>query len=313
MTNPDRLPCPKCGALNYVSDDICVSCGYDLLPARKGEPEAPPPALPLGGPADAVVSETVIQRFETGPYLKHAAVLWVVFVASSLALARGVASAVGAPVRELVGGGFGAIAFLGIIVVFIPAIKAGVGWRARKGWPLRFRQPVCWHAGPHELTSVSPLSALAMGLLGGLVLGLFGGSLLAACAVFLALGGVSEGSGIGALLLGPLLGGAVWFGLEGLLLSSTYDLLAPAWGGVRFWSGNHSSSLEHLTEPAARRPIRAAVGLDGIGPGCLLQSLFAGGCTGCLVQVLFTPVWLLVWVAFNLGIALIRGIGVEVR
>jgi hypothetical protein len=41
MSHNDRQPCPKCGALNYVADDICVSCGYDLPPVGKPAPPAP--------------------------------------------------------------------------------------------------------------------------------------------------------------------------------------------------------------------------------------------------------------------------------
>jgi hypothetical protein len=38
----DRQPCPQCGALNYVADDICVGCGFDLPPPGKAEPALPP-------------------------------------------------------------------------------------------------------------------------------------------------------------------------------------------------------------------------------------------------------------------------------
>lgn len=36
----DRQPCPKCGALNCLADDTCVSCGYDLPPPDKRERRA---------------------------------------------------------------------------------------------------------------------------------------------------------------------------------------------------------------------------------------------------------------------------------
>jgi hypothetical protein len=32
MNRDDRQSCPKCGAPDYLADDICVSCGFDLLP-----------------------------------------------------------------------------------------------------------------------------------------------------------------------------------------------------------------------------------------------------------------------------------------
>lgn len=41
MSDGNRQPCPKCGALNYLADDICVSCGYDLLPVVRLDPLSP--------------------------------------------------------------------------------------------------------------------------------------------------------------------------------------------------------------------------------------------------------------------------------
>jgi hypothetical protein len=41
MSSGDRVPCVKCGALNYVGDDFCVGCGHDFLarePARSLRP-----------------------------------------------------------------------------------------------------------------------------------------------------------------------------------------------------------------------------------------------------------------------------------
>jgi hypothetical protein len=277
-----------------------MSCGHDLQPVGRADPVAPPPSIAPAGPADAVVSETVIERFEIGSYLKHAAVLWVVFVASCLAVVWTLGSAVDVAV-------VGAIGLVGIIVVvLLPLARMGIGARLGIGWRLRFRHPVCWHAGPHELVSVSPPSALAMGLLAGLVPGLFGGCLVA----FIAVVGASRWPGLGALLLGLFLGPPLWLGLEGFLLSATYDLLARAWGGVRFWSGNHTPSPEHLAEPAPGGPIRATVVSKD---NYVLPFTFAGGCEGCLVQMVFAPVFLLGWVILRLGIALLGGTRVEVR
>ncbi len=54
MSTGDRQPCPQCGALNYVADDICVSCGYDLPP---GGPQPDPPPSGKAEPAPPAEDE----------------------------------------------------------------------------------------------------------------------------------------------------------------------------------------------------------------------------------------------------------------
>jgi hypothetical protein len=43
MSDGGRQPCPKCGALNYVADDVCMGCGYDLPPAEAQQAPVDPP------------------------------------------------------------------------------------------------------------------------------------------------------------------------------------------------------------------------------------------------------------------------------
>ncbi len=52
----DKVPCPDCGAANYLTDDVCLSCGADLRP-RRSLPIAEAPVTPR--PAPACVGPTV--------------------------------------------------------------------------------------------------------------------------------------------------------------------------------------------------------------------------------------------------------------
>jgi hypothetical protein len=40
MSTDDRRACPKCGALDYTTDDVCLTCGAKLThgPAHEGPP-----------------------------------------------------------------------------------------------------------------------------------------------------------------------------------------------------------------------------------------------------------------------------------
>lgn len=105
MSGGDRRPCPKCGALNYAADDICVSCGYDF-PARAREwgPDkaaaGPPPAQPPAVRRDsarrlglaAVVCSllpVLLWRLESGG-IALCAVAWLAgLILGGLAMARG--------------------------------------------------------------------------------------------------------------------------------------------------------------------------------------------------------------------------------
>ena len=55
MNEDERRPCPRCGALHYATDTVCLSCGADLTDERpRQEPPRPEtsrrqPAISLEG------------------------------------------------------------------------------------------------------------------------------------------------------------------------------------------------------------------------------------------------------------------------
>jgi len=319
MSPGDREPCPQCGALNYIADDICVSCGYDLPPPGKVEAEAPALPRPPQVSATAMSVAGVVQGFETGPYVKHAGLLLALFMASSVALAHGFDRLSDGMLGEWLALIYMPILIVGLVVVFLPAAKAGIGGHRGRGWPLRFRQPVAWHGGAHELTAVSPLGASVVGVWAGASVGLLASLIVAPLAIISLFFHTWEGPGLGALFVGPVLGGAVWLGLEGLVLSLGYDLLARAWGGVRFRSEDRGCLPDGLAALAARPTVRAVVVFEAKDidlPEVSLVDLagFSLGCLGsCCLPVVLLPVLWVPWVVLNLGAALIGGLEIEVR
>ena len=45
VSESDRKPCPKCGALNYPTDAVCLGCGAELAPPQ---PREEPPSRRIG-------------------------------------------------------------------------------------------------------------------------------------------------------------------------------------------------------------------------------------------------------------------------
>ena len=57
MTAGERRACPRCGALNYTTDDVCMSCGADLTHGRgRGGPAPAPPDWPPGSGTESASS-----------------------------------------------------------------------------------------------------------------------------------------------------------------------------------------------------------------------------------------------------------------
>jgi len=195
----------------------------------------------------AVTDRAVIQYVDPVSYLKNAAALSLVYVVISQGIgyafraAGRFATQAAFPLLPTAGSalqiGISLIATLvGVtLLVFIFNIVA----RWTNGFPIRFREQANWTAATRELSRVNPVSALLVGLLTGAIGGLLLGALMAALMTVVArfAGGSTAMSGIpiaAIMLLGVPLWCAVWTGLLSAVLSLVYNLLAPAWGGVRF-------------------------------------------------------------------------------
>lgn len=337
MAKGDRRPCPQCGALNYAADDICVSCGYDL-PA--GGPRADLPALATPGPetdgeADGHAPQATaapvqaaqapaprppaIQCFKTRSYLRHAVATFALFVLSSVALLHGCGALLGGVFGDLIGVFYGVLFAVGLVFVNLPLARAGLGRPGARSWPLRLRGPAALPEGTHEVVGVSPRGAVAVGAVVGTCIGLVFGVVAAGLAMVALFFDTLEGPGPGTWLVASPITGALWLGLEGLLLSSVYSVTAPVWGGVRFQTEGGLSLPKSAAMPAVGQPVRAVamleppeIRLPESSPtdvaGCAAASL--GSC--CLPVVLFPVLWI-AWALFSLGMALVGGLEIEIK
>ncbi len=241
-----QVQCPHCHMATRQGP-ICEWCNQALAPAgapAPGQPASPPPPMAPSRSAATAAGGALIHALDPGSYLKNVVVLGFVYVLLSqgvgflfgsvralgkgptgLALNRPMA----APqfVMVLIGTMIGS----GLLLVVFNLVA-----RWTNGFPLRFREPTDWSAGTRELKRVSPLSGLLVGLVTGAVVGL-----LLAVVVNGILGGVlrsvaptARSATMGALLLLVPLWSAVWSGVLTAVLCLVYNLLAQAWGGVRF-------------------------------------------------------------------------------
>jgi hypothetical protein len=228
---------------------VCEWCNQALAPAgAPGEPVPPPSPMAPARPMGAITDRAVIQYVEPLSYLKNAAVLALVYVAISQGIGyalRGAVGRFGSPSGfPLMATGGTALSFVISLVTTLVAacllvFVFNVVARWTNGFPVRFREQTAWAATTRELTRIDPVSALLVGLvtgaIGGLLVGVLGAVLVTAAMRFPGAPTAVSGVPIAALmLLGVPVWCGVWSGLAGAVLSLIYNLLAPAWGGVRF-------------------------------------------------------------------------------
>ncbi len=242
------VECPHCHVATRPGL-TCEWCHGALAPPRAaaaGEPVLPPPPMAPPQPSTVATRAALVHALNAGSYLKNAAVLVAAYVLLTQGLGYLVGTLGGGALVKTLGGGAPfasagvsaanfaitlAVSLLGAGLV-LPAVNVVARWTG--GIPLRFRESADWPTGVRELRSVSPISGLRVGLVTGAVWGLVMEVVLAAGMMVPVRGAGGPSIAMGWVFVVVFLSCALGTPAATATLCLVYNLLAQAWGGIRF-------------------------------------------------------------------------------